>query len=674
MADAIGDALAARWAAVDFTAAGMVPADRADDDKTQCRSWAVYAETAWRGQTFLNWQQLYAVGQFLDIALATLDDRVCAGEDQHDLFDPYTAAVEFFGYYFAGNRRATRALVGTAIAAAQRLPQTADLLRRTVISPEMFDKVACRTDIVDDSAIMAQVDADLAGALAAAGHISETAAERIADRVVHKRDADAERKQREKARRRKNVTSRDFTDGLGGVTITADAEEARLAYEAVEAMIAGVCPNDPGTKGMLRSAAAIARLRRLPFTCACTDKEACTATLGEEEISERQARIIVHAICQKSTLAGEDDEPAFLDGHGPISAGHVRDLAQRPDALVRDLDLGALLRPRSATVIPETDDTPAGAPAEPGEDATDTDATDGGHGAGHRPGAAADPARSDDPDVGRPAGLRPADDRGQVERNDPATEAPNPGGTGRGAEVHEHDTGIGIGPGPRASEHTEPDHREPGQPEQHRTGQAESRGEVPAAFLAGQALPSDPYRPSEALGVLVRALFGTCTVPGCEQPAWNCELDHCEEFDQFCPASGGPTCLCNVGPKCKRHHLLKTFLGAANPEDGWVDEQWIDDRGVVWTAITAYGTTVETRAENQWLFPQLAGVSCVHQAHPPPESPPTGPTPSDGAGGSAAGGGLRAATAYKHAWRRSERARLRRARERAEAADGPPPF
>ncbi|UQE76297.1 hypothetical protein MYK68_06855 [Gordonia sp. PP30] len=278
---------------------------------------------------------------------------------------------------------------------------------------------------------------------------------------------------------------------------------------------------------------------------------------------------------------------------------------------MRDLDLGALLRPRPDAVTREDGDASAGAPVDSDEHATD-------------------------PDAGWLAEFRPTDECGQVENNEPAFEAPDP--------------------------------------EEHPAEPAESGGGLPAAFLAGQALPSDPYRPTEALGVLVCALFGTCTVPGCEQPAWNCELDHCEEFDQFCPASGGPTCLCNVGPKCKRHHLLKTFLGAANPEDGWVDEQWIDDRGVVWTAITAYGITVETRAENQWLFPQLAGVSCAHRAHPPPESSPTGPTRPGGAGGSVAGGGLRAATAYKHAWRRAERARLRRARERAEAADGPPPF
>ncbi|WP_298443505.1 HNH endonuclease signature motif containing protein [Gordonia sp. (in: high G+C Gram-positive bacteria)] len=607
----IGEAsgeFATRWAGVDFAPAGMVAPDDTDDEQIQCHDWGVYAESAWRGQAFLYWQQLYAVGQFLDIALAGLDDQVCAGAEQKDLFDPYTVAVEFFGAMFAGNRRDSRALVAMAIAVAERLPRTADLLRQTVISPAMFAKVVDRTDIVDEPAIVATVDQDVANALAKAGHISKKAAERIADRIVDKHDREASRKRRDKAQRRKNVTRRDYTDGLGGITITADAEETRLAYEAVEAMIAGVCPNDPRSKGALRSAAAIARLRGLPFTCACTGKETCTATLSTEEISERQARIIVHAVCRKTTLAGGDDEPGFLDGHGPIGADHVRDLARGPDALVRDLDLSKLLTPHRTLATTAETTTP----------------DNGG-------------AHSGDSDGARAA---------------PKAEYRPPTGDDEDAETGSADTGDQDG---GAATET-------------------SGGPVPPTFLTDTAQPGDPYRPTAALDVLIRALFGTCTVPGCDQPAWHCELDHCQEFNQVCPASGGPTCLCNLNPKCKRHHLLKTHLGATNPADGWIDEQWIDHDGTVWTAITVHGITLETRAENQWLFPDLTAATCAHQAQAPPETAPAGEPAPPRAGACTPSGGLRAATAHKHAWRRAERARLRRERAHADELYGPPPF
>ncbi len=537
------------WHRIDLSAAGMATPDPTADERTQCHDWMVYAAAAHQGQGFLYWAQLHGIGQLVDIALAKLGDAIAAADttaadtDEKGLFDPYTVVITQVAVMFAIRHAEARALVGQAVAAAERLPKTTELLREGSIGRDMFTAVTARTDIVDDPALVDAVDTDLAHALADAGHISAKAAEKIADRIVTRHDRDAVRRRRDKVVKRKNMTSRDYPDGLGGLNITADAEEVRLAAEAVNALVAGVCPNDPRTVGQRRSAAAIARLRGLPFTCGCTDKDTCTATLTDEAISDRQARIVIHAVCQKTTLDGHDDEPGYLDGHGPISADHARDLQQRPDAIVRDLDLGTLVDPEE---IPEV---------------------------------------------------------------------------------------------PALIEHT--------------------------------AQPADPYRPVTALDTLTRGLFGTCTVPGCESPAWSCELDHVEEYDQICPASGGPTCLCNLGPKCKFHHLLKTHLNATDPEAGWLDDQWTDDDGRVWTSTTVHGITVATAAPNQWAFPQLRDLRCPHQSTAPPESPET-ETPGPPAG-PPSGGGLKATTAYKHAWRKAARARLRRLRDKA-GGDDPPPF
>ncbi len=371
----------------------MAEPDSEAGDRAECHDWLVYAASAHRGQAYLYWAQLRAIGEFIDIAVAKLDDRLVAGEDSRDLFDPYTVAVAEVAVLFA---------------------------------------------VPHDAA-------------------------------------------REKADKRKNMASRDYGDGLAGLTITADAVEARLSLGEINALIAGVCPNDPRTVGQRRSDAAVARLRGLAFGCGCDDEVTCSATVGEKAVAARQACIVIHAVCQKSTLDG------------------------------------------------------------------------------------------------------------------------------------------------------------------------------------------DPYRPTAALDALVKGVFGTCTVPGCEQPSWNCELDHVDEYDPVCPATGGPTCLCNLGPKCLMHHQLKTHLGASDPENGWVDDQWIDDDGEIHTSVTLrHGITVETVAENQWLFPQLSGLRCLHQAQAPPEPAPAGPESSRG--------GRRAVTAYKHAWRRAQRARIRRDRARVEARWDPPPF
>jgi hypothetical protein len=99
-------------------------------------------------------------------------------------------------------------------------------------------------------------------------------------------------------------------------------------------------------------------------------------------------------------------------------------------------------------------------------------------------------------------------------------------------------------------------------------GPDEPDGAALARWLAGLRLtpltgPCDHaglkvrYRPSLKLQHLVRIRRPTCTFPGCRQPARRCDLDHTVAFDR-----GGLTCLCNLGPLCRRHHRCKQA-------DGW---------------------------------------------------------------------------------------------------------
>ena len=46
----------------------------------------------------------------------------------------------------------------------------------------------------------------------------------------------------------------------------------------------------------------------------------------------------------------------------------------------------------------------------------------------------------------------------------------------------------------------------------------------------------------------------TCRFPYCTKPAVKCDLDHAVAYSQ-----GGPTCPCQLVPKCRRHHRAKTF-------------------------------------------------------------------------------------------------------------------
>jgi Domain of unknown function (DUF222) len=72
------------------------------------------------------------------------------------------------------------------------------------------------------------------------------------------------------------------------------------------------------------------------------------------------------------------------------------------------------------------------------------------------------------------------------------------------------------------------------------------------------------YTPSRKLKDLIRARTATCDAPGCGAQAVYCDLDHTT------PWPDGPTCQCNLGPKCRRHHRAKQAPGwhVEQPEPG----------------------------------------------------------------------------------------------------------
>jgi hypothetical protein len=74
--------------------------------------------------------------------------------------------------------------------------------------------------------------------------------------------------------------------------------------------------------------------------------------------------------------------------------------------------------------------------------------------------------------------------------------------------------------------------------------------------VCSHARQSPGYVWPTALRHLIEIRQRTCAAPGCRRPAARCDIDHTVPFDQ-----GGPTCECNGGPLCRRHHRCKQAPG-----------------------------------------------------------------------------------------------------------------
>ncbi len=119
------------------------------------------------------------------------------------------------------------------------------------------------------------------------------------------------------------------------------------------------------------------------------------------------------------------------------------------------------------------------------------------------------------------------------------------------------------------------------------------------------APPEPGYVPSTALADFVRCRDLTCRWPGCDRPAFDCDLDHTIPY-----ADGGPTHAANLKCYCRTHHLVKTFWG-------WRDQQ-LPDGTLILTSPA--GCTYVTTPGSALLFPSLCpstGAIPAPEADPP---------------------------------------------------------
>jgi hypothetical protein len=131
-----------------------------------------------------------------------------------------------------------------------------------------------------------------------------------------------------------------------------------------------------------------------------------------------------------------------------------------------------------------------------------------------------------------------------------------------------------------------PEQRHPIHPDDHapaaKVPPAHERLPYPRVLLRPHLADPGGYVPPARLKRLLRVRAPRCEWPGCGRRASRtaatpCDVDH----DLAWPF--GPTCACNTGPLCRRHHRIK--------QEGWTKRrqpdgsvQWTDPTGRTWTS------------------------------------------------------------------------------------------
>ncbi|AMY19673.1 HNH endonuclease signature motif containing protein [Rhodococcoides kroppenstedtii] len=577
------------WAALDHAALGL-PAT-CDLPASQALDALVHAAA---GVAYLKWFEYQLAAAMHAELVEPFED-----EDRREL-DAHTRCAATIATTLSITQGAARTLLTDAVALRDRLPRVAECLRDGVVTPHHIRTIVARTELIEGQCYAALVDADIARALRRPGSWSPARMEAMVDMMVDRRDPDAVRARREKAKRNREFTVEMGRDGLASATDTRPAEDIVALHAAVRRLAAQVCPKDTRSKAARASDAHYALITQTEFGCDC-DLPITDCRYKNIDLTKFAAtapRIVIHLVTDTTTLTGpvpapenervcrspqhlprpttestpaaESDAGAGSGSAASASAASVSTEAVAAQQVSSGADFEVQAESAADTTLTESVVTKSGSVDPVAAQPVSPDAEVAAGPVSPDAEVAAGSVSPDQPDVtahaeaagGDAAGDIIADDEaaGEEEPGDEAEEGPHGCEEPVGLDFVD---GVGFLPGIGiiSGAHVRDLAADPG------TIIRPLGDGTDTPLPATQ--PSNPYRPSAALDASIRARDLFCTWPGCNRPAWDGDLDHITEYDHTHPEKGGRTSATGLGAKCRFHHLLKTFAD-------FVDDQYPD--------------------------------------------------------------------------------------------------
>ncbi|MGV9711275.1 DUF222 domain-containing protein [Gordonia sp. NPDC003424] len=301
-----------------------------------------------RGHSYLAWHE-YQIAAEMHARLVGDQPR----EDDLLLKDGFADCAARVAIALSISQSEAEKQLHRAVSLRDRLPQVSLRLKYGQITVDAVKKIISRTDLIDGQDCAADVDADIAAELDLhAGAWSVHRLQMMVDRIVFRHDPDAVREARRRAKDARRFWTRATDDGMAQVSATMTAENAQIADAAVHALANTVCEKDPRTLPQRLSDAAFASLTGNPFECLCGSDE-CDAQIPEPGVTPPGSSVVIHVVADEGTVNGTARNAGFIAGHGVISDEHVRDLATRPDAVIRPVvPRGTPMNPDGTYTVP----------------------------------------------------------------------------------------------------------------------------------------------------------------------------------------------------------------------------------------------------------------------------------------------------------------------------------
>ncbi|TQK30461.1 HNH endonuclease signature motif containing protein [Arthrobacter sp. SLBN-53] len=215
-------------------------------------------------------------------AIAEVTARHCEDEDDSSalkLIDGWALAKAEISAACTLSPRAASAQMRIAMALRDRLPRTAEVFARGLISAKVIAAICWRTQLVCDEEALALIDAGIAGTAHQYGALSENALIRAVDFWVHTFDPVAVIRSKAAAKDRYiDFGDRDDPDGVVSFWGRMRTTDAAISDTRLNTLAHSVCDGDPRTKAERRADALAAVLAGADqLTCLCGNQD-CTGS------------------------------------------------------------------------------------------------------------------------------------------------------------------------------------------------------------------------------------------------------------------------------------------------------------------------------------------------------------------------------------------------------------